>query len=139
MRVTIIREYELSCAHQLTAGINENHPCRRLHGHSYKLEFAVTAELDEDGMVFEYKVIDRLLAPILRDVDHHDLNSISERYSNKEATALAENPTIERLCVFLWVATVDMVRHLSQDPKQKPVLSFIRIREDGRSVAEIHG
>jgi hypothetical protein len=88
-------------------------------------------------MVVEYAVIDRLLAPLLRMLDHRELGELRKHHSTKEAAAVSENPTVERLCIFLWIATVTPVRHL--DRARDTRLEFVRIREDERSVAEIHG
>jgi len=135
MRATIVREYELSCAHRLTAGVPETHRCRRPHGHSYRLELAISAEIGADGMVFEYGVLDVVAMPVLRELDHNDLNTVSSRISGAPAVALSENPTVELLAAFLVWALRDLYAKL--DASRGSRLEYVRIREDGRSSVEV--
>lgn len=100
----LTRRYTMQAAHRLTAGVSENHPCRRLHGHRYVLDISVSCEfLPEDGMILEYGHFDAVVKPVLKLVDHHDLNTLNERCSTEQATDVAKNPTVELL--LRWLAT----------------------------------
>lgn len=96
------KRYELPAAHRLTAGVPEKHKCRRLHGHNYYLTIRISGFAAPDGMLVEYDTIDGIVKPILRLVDHQDLNTLNERCSTKEAEAVAANPTVELL--IMWFA-----------------------------------
>lgn len=102
-RVTIRRVYYAEAAHRLTAGVPEGHKCRRLHGHRYVVTVAVSGVVQDDGMVVEYADLDRVVRPIIKCVDHHDLNTLSERCSTAEAARVSQNPTVELLAQWLGV------------------------------------
>ena len=64
--------------------------CARLHGHNWKIEAIVRGqELDELGMLIDFKILKAELNKILEGFDH--------RYLNELATFSAENPTAENL------------------------------------------
>lgn len=82
---------EVAGAHQLK--LNYDSPCERLHGHNWLIEVEiVTDELDDNGMVCDFKVAKKILKEYVHDViDHTFLNDIFDF-----------NPTAENICK--WVA-----------------------------------
>lgn len=131
--LTIVRRYEAEVAHRLTAGVPERHKCRRLHGHRYVIEIAVSGDLDSTGMIFEYAELDSTIRPIIAALDHHDANTINERCSTAEAASFAENPTVERMVV--WLATrLRLVKSIRQEQRLR--LEWISVEEDSRSRVE---
>jgi 6-pyruvoyltetrahydropterin/6-carboxytetrahydropterin synthase len=51
--------------------------CRRLHGHNWKVEVEVCSkELDELGMVLDFKIIRQLARKVGDELDHRYLNDI---------------------------------------------------------------
>ncbi|MHB8369510.1 MAG: 6-carboxytetrahydropterin synthase [Leptospirales bacterium] len=66
--------------------------CARLHGHNWTVEAAFrTGELDALGMAVDFHEIERLLDPLLREVDHTHLNDhpfFAERTTTAENIAL---------------------------------------------------
>jgi 6-pyruvoyl-tetrahydropterin synthase len=71
--------YEAQAAHQLSAGVPEGHPCRRLHGHRYNITVAISGDVDPaTGMLLEYADIDRRVHEVLRFVDHNFINNLGE-------------------------------------------------------------
>jgi 6-pyruvoyltetrahydropterin/6-carboxytetrahydropterin synthase len=61
---------EVSASHQLK--LNYKSPCNNLHGHTYKITvYCKSKELDENGMVVDFKVISELIKNLL---DHKNLN-----------------------------------------------------------------
>lgn len=69
--------------------------CARLHGHTFKIEVAVGGErLNELGMLVDFAELRRLLAGVLEEVDHTNLNDHSEFQS--------QNPTAENLARFVF-------------------------------------
>jgi len=67
----ISKKYSICCAHRL-----EGHPkCGRLHGHNYEIEVK-TGGLLTNGMVIDYEKLDRLVKPIIDELDHRYLVSL---------------------------------------------------------------
>jgi 6-pyruvoyltetrahydropterin/6-carboxytetrahydropterin synthase len=86
------RSYRFEAAHHLPNAA-EAHPCRRLHGHSYRIEVTVTGHADaQRGWVIDFADIDAVVEPVCAQLDHQLLNDI----------AGLENPTSEVLARWLW-------------------------------------
>ena len=67
--------------------------CARMHGHSYQIQVRICGPIDEDmGWVVDFAAIDEILRPLVQQLDHRVLNEIDG----------LENPTSERLAVWLW-------------------------------------
>jgi 6-pyruvoyltetrahydropterin/6-carboxytetrahydropterin synthase len=126
----ISRRYDIEAGHRLRAGVPAEHKCRRPHGHRYELTIWVSGHLDESGMLIEYDDLDRLVRPIVDLVDHHSLNDLSERCPSVLAHAVAENPTVERLA--MWLAH-RLCRTLPDDGVS---LARLTLAEDARAAAE---
>jgi len=92
MHVELTKEFRFEAAHSLPK-FPEGHKCRRLHGHSFKVEVVVAGEMDEDkGYLIDYAEIKAACAPICEQLDHHNLNEIEG----------LENPTSEVLAGWIW-------------------------------------
>ena len=80
------KSYNFSAAHHLT-GVPADHPCRRVHGHNYKVEISVQGAVDlNTGMILDFWDMDRIIKPLIKKhLDHRDLNDV------------LENPTAENL------------------------------------------
>ena len=83
------RRFEFEAAHRLP-----NHPgkCRELHGHSYKLFVKVDRAVDEtSGMAIDFSDLKTIVRDrVLSRLDHVDVND------------LIENPTAERMAIWIW-------------------------------------
>lgn len=74
MQYTVSKQFEFSAAHSLPT-LPIGHPCRRQHGHNYRVEVAVQASgLDDHGMVVDFGEIDVISDEVRRLFDHRDLN-----------------------------------------------------------------
>jgi len=92
MRVRLTRDFTFEAAHILPKA-PEGHKCRRLHGHSFRVEVAVEGEVDpETGWFLDYGVIRDRVEPIRVQLDHYYLN---------EVPGLA-NATSENLAHWVW-------------------------------------
>lgn len=92
MRVELCREYRFEAAHSLPR-VPVEHRCRRLHGHSYRVELMVTGPVQETtGWLLDFYDLDRVMQPLIDALDHRTLNEIDG----------LDNPTCERLCAWLW-------------------------------------
>jgi len=75
MLTTIATEYEFCSAHYLPL-VPDAHKCKRLHGHNYRLVVGVTGDPDRSGMVVDFFDLDKVVAPMVKEVDHFCLNDI---------------------------------------------------------------
>jgi len=87
--VIVRRRFEFEAAHRLP-----NHPgkCRELHGHSYKLAVEIDRPVDAtSGMAIDFGDLKKTVtAAVVARLDHRYLND------------LIENPTAERIAVWIW-------------------------------------
>ena len=90
MRVAICKAFDFDAAHWLPH-VADGHKCKRLHGHTYRVEVVCEGEPDERGMVVDYADLAKAWEPIHALVDHRCLN---------EVVGL-ENPTTEVLAPYL--------------------------------------
>lgn len=71
MKLKVFKEFKFSAAHYLDI---EGHKCSQLHGHNYKLRIEVTGKPDKNGMIIDFKEIKKHVKPLLKIVDHSNLN-----------------------------------------------------------------
>lgn len=92
MIIRLVKSFTFEAAHRLP-NFPEGHKCRRLHGHSFRVEIVVEGEMDETaGYLVDYGDIKQHCEPIRRQLDHHYLNEIEG----------LENPTSEMIAVWIW-------------------------------------
>ena len=93
MEVVLVKEFRFEAAHRLPEA-PENHKCRRLHGHSFRVAVQVRGEVDPTtGWLMDYAAISAIVAPLIdAELDHRYLNDVP---------GLA-NPTSENLAHWLW-------------------------------------
>lgn len=92
MNIDLIKTFQFEAAH-LLPHLPKNHKCRRLHGHSFKVDIVVSGPCDSKlGWVMDYADISKAFKPIWKKLDHHYLNEIPG----------LENPTSENLAIWIW-------------------------------------
>src|SRR5579859_5998219 len=92
MRVELCKEYHFEAAHRLPQ-VPEGHKCARMHGHSYRVQVAVTGGVDEQsGWLLDFYDLDQRVQPLIDALDHRTLNEVDG----------LQNPTCEKLCRWLW-------------------------------------
>ena len=92
IRVRLAKTFTFEAAHWLPT-FPEGHKCRRLHGHSFRLEVLVAGEVDPaKGYLIDYGDLKRLVSPVVDELDHRCLNEI----------AGLENPTSEMIAAWIW-------------------------------------
>lgn len=88
----VFREFTFDSAHWLPH-VPEDHKCRRMHGHTYRVTLHVTGGLKApQGWVIDFAELKRIAGPVFDGLDHRLLNEIPG----------LENPTAENLAVWLW-------------------------------------
>ena len=86
------KTFQIEAAHRLP-NVPTGHKCARLHGHSWRIEVAIEGPVGNDtGWVMDYADLKAAFQPIHDRIDHNSLNEIPG----------LENPTSERLAVWLW-------------------------------------
>src|ERR1700746_768233 len=92
MNLELRKTFQFEAAH-LLPHLPKSHKCRRLHGHSFKVEIAVAGEGDPKlGWLMDYATIADAFRPIWQKLDHIYLNEIPG----------LENPTSENIAVWIW-------------------------------------
>ena len=105
----IYKEFVIEAAHLLPS-LPEGHKCKRLHGHSFRIEVHVSGDVDKKkGWVIDFAEISRRFEPLFNILDHQYLNEIDG----------LENPTSENLAYWIW----------SRLKPDMPMLSAIIIKE----------
>jgi len=73
------KTYYFEAAHDLP---NHEGKCRRLHGHSYKVEVEIQGEesgkkgSSSEGMLLDFDILDKAMDPIIEALDHYYLNDV---------------------------------------------------------------
>lgn len=84
----ITKTFRFDAAHHLPA-VPAGHKCGRLHGHTYLVKLGLEGPLHPQlGWVQDYGEVSSAFAPLLRQLDHHNLNEI-EGLANSTAENLA--------------------------------------------------
>ncbi|WP_036264378.1 6-carboxytetrahydropterin synthase QueD [Methylocapsa aurea] len=88
----ITQAFRFEAAH-LLPNVPEKHRCRRLHGHSYRVELRLEGEVDPlTGFVVDFFEIEAAFGPLLERLDHFYLNDIEG----------LENPTAENIAIWIF-------------------------------------
>ncbi|HYJ32844.1 MAG TPA: 6-carboxytetrahydropterin synthase QueD [Candidatus Binatia bacterium] len=119
MRVRLTRDFTFEAAH-LLPNAPDGHKCRRLHGHSFRIEVTVEGEVDpRTGWFLDYAVIRDAVEPLRKQLDHYYLNEIPG----------LDNPTSEHLAGWLW----ERLKH------SLPSLARITVHETCEARCEYEG
>jgi 6-pyruvoyltetrahydropterin/6-carboxytetrahydropterin synthase len=91
----VTKEFVFDAAHNLP---NYKGKCERLHGHTWKLQVTVKAEVDpSSGMAFDFVDLKAVVKERVIDVlDHAYVNDF------------IEHPSAENLCLFVWQKCSDL-------------------------------
>lgn len=115
----LFKVFHIEAAHKLP-NLPEGHKCRRLHGHSFRVEIHIEGEVDPElGWVMDFADLKAAFEPLYRQLDHHYLNEIEG----------LENPTSENLARWIW-------QRLKPD---LPLLSKILVAETCTSACVYRG
>jgi 6-pyruvoyltetrahydropterin/6-carboxytetrahydropterin synthase len=119
MRVELAKTFTFEAAHHLPY-VPPDHKCRRLHGHSYRVEIVVRGEVNPElGWLMDFDAIRQAFEPIRLQLDHHYLNAIPG----------LENPTSEVLARWIWKRLVPVL----------PCLYRVSIAETCTSACHYYG
>jgi 6-pyruvoyltetrahydropterin/6-carboxytetrahydropterin synthase len=92
MNVELRKSFQFEAAHLLPK-LPPDHKCRRLHGHSFKVEIAIAGPCDPElGWLMDYADMNEAFRPIWEQLDHRYLNEIPG----------LQNPTSEAIAGWIW-------------------------------------
>lgn len=95
--VEIYKEFGFESAHFLP-NVPEEHKCRRLHGHSFKVVVRVSGEVDSTaGWHTDFGDVKKVVTPLVERLDHYCLNDVEG----------LSNPTSENIAVWFWERLAD--------------------------------
>lgn len=104
MRVRLVKQFDFEAAHFLPT-FPDGHKCRRLHGHSFRVEVVVEGDVDPaEGYLVDYGDLKAAIEPVRKRVDHYLLNEIEG----------LENPTSEMIAVWIWDQLIGSIPLLSE-------------------------
>ncbi|HMR01716.1 MAG TPA: 6-carboxytetrahydropterin synthase QueD [Candidatus Gracilibacteria bacterium] len=108
----VTKIFTFDAAHQLT---NYYGKCERVHGHTYTLEVTLEGDVHSNGMVIDFVLLKRIVKrQVLERLDHHFLNDV------------LENPSAERLAVWIWDQLSDLSNHLKDELNDPNMAEEIR-------------
>ena len=114
----IFKVFHIEAAHRLP-NVPPGHKCARLHGHSFRIEVHVSGEIGaQTGWVIDYAEIKAAFAPLFEQLDHHYLNEVEG----------LDNPTSERLAVWVWEKLKPALPGLSEVAVHEPCTAGCRYR-----------
>jgi 6-pyruvoyltetrahydropterin/6-carboxytetrahydropterin synthase len=103
MQAELIRTFRFEAAHCLV-NVPDTHKCKRMHGHSYRVDIHVQGPVDPNaGWVMDFGTIKQAIEPILETLDHHWLNDVP---------GLA-NSTSELIAKYIWDLAQPAIPQLS--------------------------
>ena len=103
MEAELIRTFWFEAAHNLP-NAPEGHKCRRMHGHTYRLDVHVTGPVDAHaGWVVDFGQIKEIVGGVVDRLDHQVLNDLP---------GLA-NCTSELLAKYVWDNVAPLLKGLS--------------------------
>ncbi len=101
--------------------LEEKHPCRHMHGHTFNIIVEIEGEInDKTGFVMDFYDIDKIVkSNIIDKIDHKILNEIPG----------LKNPSSEHLSIWIWDHLIN----------ELPLLSKISVSEEHGTGMEYRG
>ena len=103
MQAEVVKTFYFEAAHCLSES-PLGHKCRRLHGHSYRVDIHVIGQVDpHSGWVIDFGLVKQAIKPVVAELDHRYLNDIPD----------LANPTSELIAKYLWDRAASILPGLS--------------------------
>ena len=90
MKKIISKSFTFEAAHKLkdSKGIKNNN----IHGHSFHVKIYLKDEINKNGMILDFHILEKEIINLKKTLDHSYLNNIKELNS----------PTLENIGTWLW-------------------------------------
>ena len=82
--------------------------CKNIHGHSYKMIIEFEGELDEQGMVIDFYDVEKIIAPIIDELDHSFMVKDDDKLTlefleklNSKKVVINFFATVENICKYI--------------------------------------
>ncbi len=102
--------YELTVEREFSSGHylrNYRGRCENPHGHNYKVRITLAgAELDEAGLLLDFKLLKQVMRPVIDRIDHQMLNDL------EPFTTI--NPSAENIARYFYEQTRDQLASMTQ-------------------------
>ncbi len=86
----VSKEFKFDAAHNLTSYHGK---CEKLHGHTYKLRVTLSGEPDNEGMVYDFTKLKKIVnEAVISKLDHSYINDSIPQ------------PTAENIAIWIWKA-----------------------------------
>ncbi len=119
MRTKLTKTFGFEAAHWLPT-FPEGHKCRRMHGHSYRIDLELEGEVDEErGYLLDFGEVKAAVDPLQKRLDHYVLNEVEG----------LENPTAENIARWIYERLKPSL----------PMLQLVRVRETCTNASEYRG
>lgn len=121
---TISKEFHFSASHILY-GLNDGHPCGRMHGHNYVVIVELQSQsLNKTGFVKDYRELDPIKNFIDEKLDHRHLNDVLDPYKSS-FPLFPGNPSAEIMAKQLYLVFHNMV----------PEVTAVTVKETPKTAA----
>jgi len=98
MPFIITKRFEFEAAHFIST-FPDGHKCRRVHGHTFKVEVKLEGESDEQtGILIDFGDVKKVVKPYIDYLDHSLINDLGDQDNNP----YLQNPTSENICKWLY-------------------------------------
>ncbi len=101
----IAKEFRWEMGHRLPEHFGL---CKNIHGHSYKMIVEFEGELDENQMVIDYYDVEKIINPVIEELDHAFMVNIDDKVvleflekMNSKKVVVGFNSTAENICNYL--------------------------------------
>jgi len=84
----LTKEFTFDSAHYLPA---YNGKCEKMHGHTYKMQVTLTGEVKDDGLIYDFTLLKKL-------VDEKTINKLDHSILNDTI----KNPSAENIAIWVW-------------------------------------
>ncbi|MEM9021346.1 MAG: 6-carboxytetrahydropterin synthase [Planctomycetota bacterium] len=134
-RVQLKQQYEFSAAHRLHVPGKSDEENRAIfgkcnnpagHGHNYRVQVVVDADIDADGRTLGSATLDAA-------VDRHCIQRLDHKHLNLDVPEFADlNPSVEHIAQVVWQMLVDQMPDAAN-------LAEISVWETGKTVCTYRG
>lgn len=133
--------FKFEMAHVLSRSYSEE--CQTIHGHSYRLEVIITADLNADGMVIDFKLLKEIVKKKVIDKFDHSLVIPNINKADYDWVKLIPgkkvvvdyNPTAENMAKRIYSSIFWEIRKMIPDI----LLLVVRLHETDTGYAEYSG